>query len=182
MPLSWPPSAPVLRASRRSIIRVRSRKGGGSEFLWGFSAAGCLEAIAAGCVTNGRRRCFNSGRRFKPRKFEIIFWCCEGDDMTKRDLIDEVNERFPHLSRRDSEVIINAIFDSMVDALSQGDRIEIRGFGSFVVKHRRAPGAQPQERSVGFRGRQKSAFLQGRQIAASQSRRQALRSERRRRR
>ena len=63
---------------------------------------------------------------------------CEGDDMTKRDLIDEVNKRFPHLSRRDSEVIINAIFDSMVDALAQGDRIEIRGFGSFVVKHRRA--------------------------------------------
>ena len=58
--------------------------------------------------------------------------------MTKRDLIDEVNKRFPHLSRRDSEVIINAIFDSMVDALSQGDRIEIRGFGSFVVKQRRA--------------------------------------------
>src|SRR5439155_4597219 len=50
----------------------------------------------------------------------------------------EVNKRFPHLSRRDSEVIINAIFDSMVDALAQGDRIEIRGFGSFVVKHRRA--------------------------------------------
>jgi integration host factor subunit beta len=61
-----------------------------------------------------------------------------GDAMTKRDLIDEVNKRFPHLSRRDSEVIINAIFDSMVDALAQGDRIEIRGFGSFVVKHRRA--------------------------------------------
>jgi len=58
--------------------------------------------------------------------------------MTKRDLIDEVNKRFPHLSRRDSEVIINAIFDSMVEALSQGDRIEIRGFGSFVVKQRRA--------------------------------------------
>ena len=39
--------------------------------------------------------------------------------MTKRDLIDEVNKRFPHLSRRDSEVIINAIFDSMVDALAR---------------------------------------------------------------
>ena len=61
-----------------------------------------------------------------------------GSVMTKRDLIDEVNKRFPHLSRRDSEVIINAIFDSMVEALAQGDRIEIRGFGSFVVKHRRA--------------------------------------------
>ena len=62
----------------------------------------------------------------------------KGSVMTKRDLIDEVNKRFPHLSRRDSEVIINAIFDSMVEALAQGDRIEIRGFGSFVVKHRRA--------------------------------------------
>ena len=58
--------------------------------------------------------------------------------MTKRDLIDEVNKRFPHLSRRDSEVIVNSIFDSMVSAMEQGERIEIRGFGSFVVKHRRA--------------------------------------------
>ena len=61
-----------------------------------------------------------------------------GKVMTKRDLIDEVNKRFPHLSRRDSEVIINAIFDAMVESLAQGDRIEIRGFGSFVVKQRRA--------------------------------------------
>jgi len=58
--------------------------------------------------------------------------------MTKRELIDEVNRRFPHLSRFDSEVIINSIFDSMVNAMGQEERIEIRGFGSFVVKHRRA--------------------------------------------
>ena len=58
--------------------------------------------------------------------------------MTKRDLIDEINKRFPDLSHRDSEVIVNAIFDAMIDAMGQGDRIEIRGFGSFVVKHRRA--------------------------------------------
>ncbi len=58
--------------------------------------------------------------------------------MTKRELIDEVNSRFPHLSRFDSEVIINSIFDSMVNAMEQEERIEIRGFGSFVVKHRRA--------------------------------------------
>ena len=58
--------------------------------------------------------------------------------MTKRDLIDEVNRRFPHLSHRDAEVIVNAIFDSMVDAMRRGERIEIRGLGSFVVEHRRA--------------------------------------------
>ncbi len=69
--------------------------------------------------------------------------------MTKRDLIDEVNRRFPHLSRRDSEVIINSIFDSMIGAMANGDRIEIRGFGSFVVKHRRArEGRNPKSGTV----------------------------------
>ena len=58
--------------------------------------------------------------------------------MTKRDLIEEVNDRFPHLSRFDAEVIINSVFDSLIAALRRDERIEIRGFGSFVVKHRRA--------------------------------------------
>ncbi|MFQ5539248.1 MAG: integration host factor subunit beta [Candidatus Binatia bacterium] len=62
--------------------------------------------------------------------------------MTKRDLIDEVNKKFPHLSRLDSEVIINSIFESMVDAMEREERIEIRGFGSFVIKHRRARGGR----------------------------------------
>jgi len=69
--------------------------------------------------------------------------------MTKRDLIDEMNKRFPHLSRRDSEVIINSIFDSMIEAMGNGERIEIRGFGSFVVKHRRArEGRNPKSGAV----------------------------------
>lgn len=69
--------------------------------------------------------------------------------MTKRDLIDEVNKRFPHLARRDSEVIVNSIFDSMVNAMENGERIEIRGFGSFVVKHRRArEGRNPKSGAV----------------------------------
>ena len=58
--------------------------------------------------------------------------------MTKRELVDEINKRFPYLSRRDSEIIINAIFDAITNTLAEGGRIEIRGFGSFVVKHRRA--------------------------------------------
>jgi integration host factor beta subunit len=58
--------------------------------------------------------------------------------MTKHDLIEEVARRFPRYSRRDAEVIVNSVFDSMADALHQGQRIEIRGFGSFVVKHRQA--------------------------------------------
>jgi len=56
--------------------------------------------------------------------------------MTKSELINRVAERLPYLTRKDAEIIVNTIFDSMVHALVQGDRIEIRGFGSFKVKHR----------------------------------------------
>jgi integration host factor subunit beta len=58
--------------------------------------------------------------------------------MTKRDLIDEVLKLFPRFSRHDAEVMVNAVFDSMTTALTRGERIEIRGFGSFVVKQRQA--------------------------------------------
>ena len=58
--------------------------------------------------------------------------------MTKRDLIDEVMKRYPRLSTRDAESIVNAVFDSMTDALARGGRIEMRGFGTFVLKHRQA--------------------------------------------
>ncbi|RMF24862.1 MAG: integration host factor subunit beta [Deltaproteobacteria bacterium] len=58
--------------------------------------------------------------------------------MTKRDLIDEIVRLYPSYARRDAEIIVNAVFDSMTEALCNGERIEIRGFGSFVVKHRRA--------------------------------------------
>lgn len=58
--------------------------------------------------------------------------------MTKRDLIDEIVRLFPVYSRRDAEVIVNSAFESMTEALCRGDRIEVRGFGSFVVKERQA--------------------------------------------
>ncbi len=56
--------------------------------------------------------------------------------MTKRDLIEEVVRLYPRYSRRDAEVIVNSVFSSMADALRRDERIEIRGFGSFIVKHR----------------------------------------------
>jgi integration host factor subunit beta len=58
--------------------------------------------------------------------------------VTKRDLIEEVAQQYPRFSRRDAEVMVNAVFDSMTDALAKGERIEIRGFGSFIVKQRAA--------------------------------------------
>lgn len=57
--------------------------------------------------------------------------------MNKSVLINRIAERLSSLSYRDVEVIVNQIFDSMTDSLSSGERIEIRGFGSFEVRVRR---------------------------------------------
>jgi len=56
--------------------------------------------------------------------------------VTKRDLIETVARHYPRFSRRDAEVIVNAVFENMGGALARGERIEIRGFGSFIVKQR----------------------------------------------
>ena len=58
--------------------------------------------------------------------------------MTKRGIIEELLTRRQVLSHRESETIVNAMFDAMMTALARGERIEIRGFGSFGVKQRRA--------------------------------------------
>jgi integration host factor subunit beta len=57
--------------------------------------------------------------------------------MTKADLIDEVS-RLAELTRKDSEVIVETIFDSVVRSLRAGDKIEIRGFGSFRTRQRKS--------------------------------------------
>ena len=61
-----------------------------------------------------------------------------GKAMTKSGLIEKVAERTPHISKKDTEIVVNTIFDSMAKALRDGQRIEIRGFGSFQVKVREA--------------------------------------------
>lgn len=58
-------------------------------------------------------------------------------NMTKADLIEEVS-RVVEMTRKDSEVIVEAIFDSIVRSLRTGDKIEIRGFGSFRTRQRQA--------------------------------------------
>lgn len=57
--------------------------------------------------------------------------------MTKADLIEEIS-RVCEFTRKESEVIVEAIFDSVVHALRDGDKIEIRGFGSFRTRQRKA--------------------------------------------
>ena len=56
--------------------------------------------------------------------------------LTKADLIAEV-ERITELKRTDSETIVETIFENIIQALQKGDKIEIRGFGSFRTRDRR---------------------------------------------
>ena len=58
--------------------------------------------------------------------------------MIKSELVDQIAEKNPHLYHRDVERIINAVLDEIVRAMSEGDRVELRGFGAFSVKSRQA--------------------------------------------
>ena len=58
--------------------------------------------------------------------------------MIKSELVAKIAEQNPHLYQRDVENIVNAILDTIGDALARGDRVELRGFGAFSVKKRDA--------------------------------------------
>src|SRR5437764_14379392 len=58
--------------------------------------------------------------------------------MIKSELVQRIAEHNPHLYQRDVENIVNAILDEIVAALARGDRVGLRGFGAFSVKHRPA--------------------------------------------
>ncbi len=56
--------------------------------------------------------------------------------MTKSDLIARLAERFPQLVAKDADYAVKMILDALSEALVKGDRIEIRGFGSFSLNYR----------------------------------------------
>ena len=58
--------------------------------------------------------------------------------MIKSELIQKLADDNPHLYQRDVERIVASVFDEITDALARGDRVELRGFGAFSVKHRDA--------------------------------------------
>ncbi len=62
--------------------------------------------------------------------------------MTRSDLIEMVTEKVEGLTKKQVETIIGNIFDGMKDALSRGEKIEIRGFGNFRLKQRNAKTAR----------------------------------------
>ena len=58
--------------------------------------------------------------------------------MIRSELIQKVADDNPHLYQRDVEKIVNTIFEEVIEALSSGNRVELRGFGAFSVKQRDA--------------------------------------------
>jgi integration host factor subunit beta len=69
--------------------------------------------------------------------------------MIKSELVRRIAEQNPHLFTNDVDRIVNAIFDEIAAALARQDRVELRGFGAFVVKTRRArPGRNPKTGAV----------------------------------
>ena len=58
--------------------------------------------------------------------------------MTKSDLVQVLSEKISTLTKKECEVIVDTVFHNMRDALQKGEKIEIRGFGSFTVRVRRA--------------------------------------------
>jgi integration host factor subunit beta len=58
--------------------------------------------------------------------------------MIRSELIQKLVDENPHLFQRDVELIVNTIFDEIIDTMARGDRVELRGFGAFSVKKRDA--------------------------------------------
>lgn len=87
--------------------------------------------------------------------------------MIKSELIAKLASENPHLTQKDVERVVSVIFDRMTEALVEGGRVELRGFGAFSVRARPAPRrTQPPHRGIGGGARQGGALLQERQGAA----------------
>ena len=79
--------------------------------------------------------------------------------MTKNDLIKKLQEELKTYSLKDVTYAVDIIFDSMTDAIKRGERIELRGFGSFVVRKKTANGAKSEIRSRSETEGKKSAIF-----------------------
>jgi integration host factor subunit beta len=86
--------------------------------------------------------------------------------MIKSDLVERIADKNPHLYRRDIENIVNAILDAITAAMARGDRIELRGFGNFSVRHRSArSGRNPRTGlTVSVEGKSMPYFKSGKEM------------------
>lgn len=86
--------------------------------------------------------------------------------MTRSELIERIVARAPHVPRREVEAIVHAVFECMCRALVAGKRIELRGFGVFTVRSRRArTGRNPKTgKSVSVPERRTLSFAAGKEL------------------
>ena len=61
-----------------------------------------------------------------------------GIRMIRSELVQKIADENPHLYQKDVERIVGTIFDEIINAMAAGDRVELRGFGAFSVKKRKA--------------------------------------------
>ena len=59
-----------------------------------------------------------------------------GENMKKSELIDQLAKDYPHLYHRDIEKVVDVFYNSISEALANGQRVELRGFGAFCIKER----------------------------------------------
>ena len=86
--------------------------------------------------------------------------------MTKSDLIENLTDKLRHLSQSEVEVIVDVIFDQIKTALKNHDRVELRGFGIFEVRHRVArAGRNPKSgQTVAVKDRHVPFFKVGKEL------------------
>ena len=63
--------------------------------------------------------------------------------MIKSELVQKIAEKNPHLYHRDIERIVNTVLDEIINALKEGDRVELRGFGAFSASSQERASASP---------------------------------------
>lgn len=80
--------------------------------------------------------------------------------MNKSDLVELLMGKINNLTQKDVDMIVETVFEKMVQALSTGDRVEIRGFGSFEVRNRPArQGRNPKTGETVFVGTRRVPFF-----------------------
>jgi len=86
--------------------------------------------------------------------------------MTKSELIDKLSVSYSHLSAKSIEDSVKAVLELMTESLESGDRIEIRGFGSFSLHHREPRvGRNPKTgETVNLQGKSVPHFKPGKEL------------------
>ncbi|MCB1214742.1 MAG: integration host factor subunit beta [Deltaproteobacteria bacterium] len=86
--------------------------------------------------------------------------------MNKSDLVETITEELKTLSKKEVDLIIDTIFEQMMHSLKEGDRIEIRGFGSFEIRSRDSrEGRNPKTGETVFvRSRKVPFFKAGKEL------------------